>query len=118
MSKQASKGKKRTNWMKDIEALDTTSFLWGIPTDVWHDIVIDPSSLEWNDKDDTHKFDWMTVELSIDGGEEFEVEEVPFWMRKQMLKFLQDNFDGNEEYCAFAVMREKDGDKNEASFRL
>jgi len=117
MPTKATAKAKKANWMNALDELDDTSFLWGMTPEVYHDIVLDPSSFEWMDKDDKHKYSWMTVELSLDGGETFEVEEVPFWMRKQLLAFLRSNFDGSEEFCEMSVMREKDGTNNEANFR-
>ncbi len=111
--------KKKTSWIDAVEEMDSgDSFFWGAPLDVWQDVVIKTRSFEWQDKDGEHKYRWMTVELSLDGGDTYETEEIPFWMRKEMLAFLKKKFDGDEDEIEFSFLRSKDGNNNEGEFRL
>jgi len=110
--------KKKVSWQDALDEMDASdSFFWGAPLDVWQDVIIDPTSFEWEDKDDTHKYRYMTVETSLDGGENFEVEEIPFWMRKELIAFLKKKFDGDEDEVKFSFKRTKDGNNNEGDFR-
>ncbi len=111
--------KKKQSWKDTLDEMNgSDSFFWGAALDVWENIVIDPDTFEWEEKDDTHKYRYMTVKLSLNGGDSFEVEEIPFWMRKELIAFLQKKFDEDDEYCSFEFMRTKDGSNNEGEFRL